>query len=76
MVTTFFLPTAPTNQNRSIVTIFNLCVFRSIWMKFDIIYNTVKVGYCEIQGTEFLARYRRNSLLPTHAVEEFSLTEP
>ena len=37
---------------------------------------TVKVGYCEIEGTEFLARYRRNSLLPTPAVEEFSLTEP
>ena len=38
--------------------------------------TTVKVGYCEIEGTEFLARYRRNSLLPTPAVEEFSLTEP
>ena len=37
---------------------------------------TVNVGYCEIEGTEFLARYRRNSLLPTPAVEEFSLTEP
>ena len=37
--------------------------------------GTVKVGYCEIEGTEFLARYRRNSLLPTPAVEEFSLTE-
>ena len=37
---------------------------------------TVKIGYCEIQGTEFLARYRRNSLLPIPAVEEFSLTEP
>ena len=33
---------------------------------------TVKVGYCEIEGTEFLARYRRYSLLPTAAVEEFS----
>ena len=29
---------------------------------------TVKVGYCETEGTEFLARYRRYSLLPTATV--------
>ena len=38
--------------------------------------DTVKFGNNEIEGTEFLARYRRYSLLPTAAVEEFSLTEP
>ena len=36
----------------------------------------MKVGYCEIEGTEFLARYRRYSLLPIATVDEFSLTEP
>ena len=34
--------------------------------------NTVKFGNNEIEGTEYLARYRRYSLLPTATVEEFS----
>ncbi len=33
--------------------------------------TTVKFGNNETAGTEFVARYRRYSLLPTAAVEEF-----
>ena len=35
----------------------------------------VKVGNSKIEGTKFLAFYRQYSLLPTAAVEEFSLTD-
>jgi hypothetical protein len=34
MPTTIFLPSSPTNQNRSKVNIFNFRVFCPIWMKF------------------------------------------